>query len=251
MMTGKDKKGRTFYSSALCGQVMGGGARANKDGLNFASAPGSTTTSRLNAEEVEARYPILNLYTRSLPDSGGAGRFRGGVAAESVFKIHGLDQAEAIFFWTGRGVAANGICGGKPGSTPLLAVKKNTDVLELLTKGLPSWQEIKGEEEILTGRPLPFPLDRSDVVLVTNAGGGGYGDPLDREPLQVRKDVFDGYVSPVKAREDYGVVMNPELGLIDEEATVNLRKHKKRARKSVPAAQDTDSHAAILKEPLV
>ncbi len=249
MMSGRDKQGKIYYSSSLTGEIMGGGARANKDGLNFASPPGSTTTSRLNVEEVEARYPILTLYTRSLADSGGAGKFRGGVGGESAFKIHNGNKAEAIFYWTGRGVAANGIFGGKPGSSPLLATKFATDVLELLPKGLPDWQDIAGEEQILSGRPLPFPLGESDVVLMSNPGGGGYGDPLDRDPLLVRKDVADGYVSPEKAATDYGVVLDQRGGTIDEEATAALRaQHRQVKEQDSCRSQISDSQAAILTE---
>ncbi|MFC1814378.1 hydantoinase B/oxoprolinase family protein [Thermodesulfobacteriota bacterium] len=241
MMGGKDKKGKISYSASLTQEVMGGGARGNKDGLNFASAPGSTTTSRLNVEEVESRCPTLTLYTRSFPDSGGAGKFRGGVGVESVFKMHGADQAEAIFFWTGRGVAANGIFQGKPGTTPLLAVKNDTDILKLLPRGLPSWEDIAGEEKILPGRPPPFPLGERDVVLMRNSGGGGYGNPLDRDPRLVLKDVLDGYVSLEKAEEDYDVVIDREFGTIDEKATEVLRKRNRKAKDAIP-----DSQAAIL-----
>lgn len=226
---------------------MGGGARANKDGLDFGNAPGSTTTSRLNAEEVEARYPVLTLYTRGTPDSGGAGKFRGGVGAESVFKVHGTDTAEAIFFWTGRGVATNGILQGMPGSTGVLAIKKDTDVLQLLPKGLPSWNDISGVEQILPGRPLPFPLSESDVVFMSNGGGGGYGDPLDRDPHAVLKDLLDGYVSREKSASDYGVVLDKESGAIDEKATEILRRGKRTARASAaPANRIPDSCAALL-----
>ena len=245
MMGGKDKKGKIFYSSSLTGQVMGGGARANKDGLNFASAPGSTTTSRLNAEEVEARYPFLTLCTKTTPDSGGAGKYRGGVSAEAAFKLHGTEAAEGIFFWTGRGVAANGIFGGKPGSTGVLAIKRDTNIMELLPRGLPSWEEISGTEEILAGRPAPFPWHETDVVLMTNAGGGGYGDPLDRDPELVLKDVLEGYVSREKAAADYGVVLDLGRGTLDEQATEDLRAQKRKAGEGVPRQTD-DSQAAVL-----
>ncbi|MDZ4241195.1 MAG: hydantoinase B/oxoprolinase family protein, partial [Candidatus Omnitrophota bacterium] len=244
MMSGKDKKGKIFYSSSLTGSVMGGGARANKDGLNFGSAPGSTTTSRLNAEEVEARYPILTLYTRSQTDSGGAGRYRGGVGVESVFKVHGIDQVQALFFWTGRGVAANGICGGKPGTTSMLSVKNDTKIMEILLRDLPYWDDIEGEEKIMPGRPLPFPLREPDVVFMSNPGGGGYGDPLEREPDLVLQDLLDGYVSPEKALSDYGVVIAGDD--IDPEATKNLRAQKKAARIGSPEKQVPDSQASVL-----
>jgi N-methylhydantoinase B len=61
------------------------------------------------------------------------------------------------------------------------------------------------------------------------AGGGGYGDPLERDPEIVEKDVIEGYVSLERAREDYGVVINPKTMKIDSAATEDLRKSLKQA----------------------
>jgi N-methylhydantoinase B len=60
------------------------------------------------------------------------------------------------------------------------------------------------------------------------AGGGGYGDPLERDPEIVEKDVIEGYVSLERAREDYGVVINPKTMKVDRAATEKLRKSVKR-----------------------
>jgi N-methylhydantoinase B len=62
-----------------------------------------------------------------------------------------------------------------------------------------------------------------DVITFFNPGGGGYGDPLERDPVMVRSDVINGYVSYEKAREAYGVVIDPETGEVDAQATEKLR----------------------------
>ena len=69
-----------------------------------------------------------------------------------------------------------------------------------------------------------------DTVRYCHPGGGGYGDPLEREPEFVESDVIDGYVSLEKAREDYGVVIDPETMKLDLEATRKLRDSIKKSR---------------------
>lgn len=223
LLTGKDRKGKPFFARNMGLGAMGGGARANKDGLNFASAPGSTTTSHPDAEESEARFPILTLFARALVDSGGPGKFRGGISAESAFKLHGTDKGEALFWWTGQGIAANGMSGGKAGNTGSLSIKEATNIKKLLKKGYPSWNEISGEEKIIPGRYPPFPMTENDVVHLVYAGGGGYGDPMERDPGQVVADVKDGYVSIEKSASEYGVVINLKTLELDKDATSKLR----------------------------
>lgn len=244
---GRTKKGRPFFSSSLVSSMMGGGARANKDGLSFASPPGSTTMSRLNAENAEAIGPILVLYSQGRQDSGGAGKFRGGLSGESAYKLHVAEKAEMHTFWVGKGLAANGIFGGKPGAKCRVAIKKNSNILKLMQEGLPSWDDISGEEQILSGSNPPIPLDENDVILLRSAGGAGYGDPFERDPALVLRDVLEGYVSPEKADEEYGVIIDPESGEIDEAGTLKLRKNSPGHRdKKPPKLEPSDLQAGTL-----
>ena len=80
---------------------------------------------------------------------------------------------------------------------------------------------VNGEEVPETVREAP--VKPGDIVRVNMNAGGGYGDPLDRDPELVLGDVLDGYVSVDGAREDYGVVINAENLTIDQEATASLR----------------------------
>jgi N-methylhydantoinase B len=66
-------------------------------------------------------------------------------------------------------------------------------------------------------------LKPGDSVTIDAAGGGGHGNPLDRDPELVENDVLEGYVSLEKAKEDYGVVIDPETMKVDREATKRLR----------------------------
>jgi N-methylhydantoinase B len=85
----------------------------------------------------------------------------------------------------------------------------------------------------VNGQPgNPYGLTRmkpGDVIIMDAAGGGGYGDPLDRDPETVQEDVIQGYVSMEKARESYGVVIDPSSMKLDLSATEELRKSMRAA----------------------
>jgi N-methylhydantoinase B/oxoprolinase/acetone carboxylase alpha subunit len=80
-----------------------------------------------------------------------------------------------------------------------------------------------------------FALEAGDEIFVRYAGGGGFYSPLERDPLRVREDVLNGYVSIEKAEEDYGVILNPVPGglEVDQEQTEMLRQAKKQQAKSL------------------
>jgi N-methylhydantoinase B len=84
-----------------------------------------------------------------------------------------------------------------------------------------------GAQRALTSKVAGLLLKRGDLLSVEFAGGGGWGDPLEREVGRVRDDVARGYVSPAAARQDYGVALDRDLG-IDAEATARLRREKTR-----------------------
>jgi len=81
---------------------------------------------------------------------------------------------------------------------------------------------VNGEELAETVREAP--LKPGDIVRVNMNAGGGFGDPLERDPERVLGDVLDGYVSIQGARDDYGVVIIPEILAVDDQATEELRR---------------------------
>jgi len=112
---------------------------------------------------------------------------------------HFSNNAEKIKF------AANGILGGKPGAKTQSMLRK-----------------ADGTEEFLEGMGC-YELKYGEVVSLTIAGGGGYGNPLERDPERVLNDVIEGYVSLEGAHRDYGVVIDPEAMVVDYEETKKLR----------------------------
>ena len=71
-----------------------------------------------------------------------------------------------------------------------------------------------------------FPIEEGETYTFEAPGGGGWGDPLDRDPESVREDVLDGFVSLERAKEDYGVILDPQTYEVDDESTTELRKNK-------------------------
>ncbi len=157
------------------------------------------------AEPWEARAPVVKEAAELVQDSGGAGRRRGGLGARVAWRFEGEPhvniQAQKVARPEGRGLA-----GGMPGGGTNAAEVRSTDggVLRV-------------------GMRSDLPIAPGDVVVLNGAGGGGHGDPLDREPERVELDVRDGYVSIDAARELYGVVMERGSERVDVKATERER----------------------------
>jgi N-methylhydantoinase B len=124
-----------------------------------------------------------------------------------------------------------GIYGGHPGSTNAFAVLRGSNVEEAFARGqVPGDRsELDGQFEVLPGMVRTH-LDRGDVFFQNTSGGGGYGDPLEREPALVRQDVVDGLVSVECAATSYGVVVLTPSHRVDEAATAARREELRRSR---------------------
>lgn len=219
--------GETSHFAAGCG------ARTVKDGVDTGGIIVNTTASIPPVETVEAEYPILYLFRRQTIDSGGPGRSRGGLGAGvAVVPWDAGGPLESAFGGTGAEVPnAYGLAGGLPGAAAKYVRYAGTSVPLRLQRGEPlagDVAEIDGEPRVtyLKHARAPFPPDM--VEYHCWQGGGGYGDPLDRDPARVAQDVSARVVSPRAAREIYGVVM--ESGRVDEAATRSLRDAIRRAR---------------------
>jgi N-methylhydantoinase B len=235
-LAGLDQRGDPFYAVALDTYFGGAGARSWKDGIDTGGYVGSILELAPNAEAYELQYPLLYLFRRHQPDSGGAGRFRGGTGCTLSYVIHdvdrlpyklphasGAEQPESV-----------GISGGGPSQTNQFAIKRNTDVRQRFSRG-----EIPQDLARLSGELQPLSaisqtsMASDDVFQVQTQSGGGYGDPLERDPLRVLADVRNGVVTEHGAREMYGVVLEVVLEdeAVDEGATRALRDQFRRQRR--------------------
>ena len=178
----------------------GVGARPGLDGLSATAYPSGVRS--IPVELAERNAPVLYVRKQLRPDSGGAGRWRGGLG--KVIELRARDGGDmtlaAIFERVAN--APRGRHGGADGTPGRVSLRAGGP---LSAKGL---QTIPGD----------------DVLVVESPGGGGLGDPLTRPSEAVRTDVMAGYCSVEQARAAYGVVLRTDLS-IDDVATDTLRGH--------------------------
>jgi N-methylhydantoinase B len=203
-----------------------------------------------NVESQEWKLPILYLYRRQLPDSGGAGRWRGGLTSEAALTPHGVPRLVLNSTNTAGTEASNahGIDGGYPGAGSQVRVLRDTTVWKQIPAG-----SVPRDDRACGGTVEHLPskasdsLAKGDVLVFFAAGGGGFGDPLDREPERVANDVANGWVTQEHAREMYGVIM--DTGRVDADATIARRDAVRGTRKQRPLmswkAEDCCQHPAV------
>jgi N-methylhydantoinase B len=179
------------------------GGRATKDGLDAVDTL-ITNSRNVPIEEVEMLFPIRTERYELRSDPPAPGEFRGGIASvrENLFLTDCVMASEA----DGTYEAPWGIFGGHDG-LPLRATKIAPD----------------GSEETLYSKATGFPMEKGSRVRWEQASGGGFGDPLKRDPARVLSDVLDEYITVEMARDDYGVVIDAQTLTVDDEATARLR----------------------------
>jgi N-methylhydantoinase B len=185
-----------------------------------------------NVEVSEERVPILFVYRRERADSGGPGRFRGGVGLETAFMPHKNDAPIVdVILGAGRShPAAHGLAGGYPAAIHTSFILRSSNARELFATGrIPvSDEELSCERrEELEAKQTTI-LGDNDVHVFLVTGGGGYGDPTRRPPERVAADVRQGLVSAAAARSTYGVVLRD--GSVDGDATARAREEIRRER---------------------
>jgi N-methylhydantoinase B len=196
--------GRPFiYVEPFCG---GYGARSSRDGASALIFSMDGDCHNEPVEIIETRYPLLVERHALDTESAGAGRHRGGcgvvkdyvILAEANVMLAGGNDSKVDPPW--------GLFGGGDGTTARYVPFAGTD-----------------DEQVIDERVNFFgPLKKGDRVSVHSSGGGGWGDPLERDPELVERDVRLGYISAEKSREVYGVVIRDD-GTADLAATDTLR----------------------------
>jgi len=233
LMSGIDQHSNPYVT--LLGDCMAGGlgARAEQDGVDTGGMQNIVQARTPDAEMNEFAYPILYLWRREEPDSGGPGRFRGGVGGSSAFILHDAPTRHIELTVSGTGKAfpqATGMSGGFPANNAYDVMFRNSTMREQLQRtGLPkNLSEIDGELEYIQVA-ADSSMGWNDVYYTHWQGGGGYGDPLRREPAAVAEDVAQGKVTAAAANDVYGVILNKN-GDADVEATRERRREILAAR---------------------
>ena len=227
VLAGLDERGQVpmpFLNIMMEPMAGGYGARPDTDGMDTGGLFCIPMGRVPDVEMTEFLYPLLTLWRREEPDSGGPGRRRGGVSASLAVTLHGSSQpAGLVLASAGKAVAQNaGLSGGYPGNTGLEQLARNTDVGALLKTGrIPqSVGELGAEVELGPCYAQSY-LAPGEVLYMHWQGGGGYGDPLLREPEAVARDVHEDKVSAAAAESVYGVVLRN--GTIDAQGTEAAR----------------------------
>jgi N-methylhydantoinase B len=192
-------------------EIVGGGAggRASKDGASGTSV-NQSNAKIASIEIIESEFPTRVQRFELIRDSGGAGKFRGGLGI--LREYVNLADARFSIRSSKHVIAPLGAAGGGPGRTGDLTVNPGT-----------------AEENHLPTRYADYPLKAGEIFRLESPGGGGLGNAFEREPEKVLADVRQGYVSPERAARDYGVAVVREgrSWRIDEPATARLRAKNK------------------------
>jgi N-methylhydantoinase B len=188
--------------------LSGTGARATRDGCEGMSW--AFNASNIPVEAQEAAQPIVVEHFGFIPDSAGAGKFRGGAGIRRDLRFL-ADEGKLTNLSERQRFAPYGVFGGRPGALARTVIDPGPD------------------EEIVHGKQSRA-FAYGAVISFQQSGAGGYGDPLERDPARVLEDVMDDYVSVAAARADYGVVITGDgFDLrVDEAATLALRASRAR-----------------------
>ena len=179
------RSGEPYLASDIIGGGMG--AHHRGDGLSAVDTH-MGNCAMMSAEAMEIEFPFRVLKTELVPDSGGAGRFRGGLAIERSYEflapkgtvgVHYVDQTlEETRPW--------GLDGGQPGKPAMVTLT-----------------EPDGSERRLAGKGANSPIRQGQMLTLRSSGGGGYGPPHERAPDALQRDLGEGYVTASAAADDY------------------------------------------------
>jgi N-methylhydantoinase B len=202
---GINPKSAEFFIANF-GPLGGGwGAKQKEDGVSATVCINDGDTHNSPNEQAEAKFPLVVESYRLVPDSGGAGRYRGGLGVERVVRARTavtmntqIERAHCKPWGLGGGLAGTG-----------------NDVALRLNG---TWKT-----DFPNAKVLVAALKAGDAFRIRSGGGGGYGSPLEREAEMVLEDVRQGYVSVAAAAERYGVVIDAATLEIDWGATDKLR----------------------------
>ncbi len=208
LFSGTDEAGRPFQlMEILYGGIPGRPIGDGMDGHSW-----WPLFENIPTEYLESFYPMVIESYASLADTGGAGKHRGGNGIEKVYRL--LEDGMVSIHDDRHRTQPWGILGGQPGACSR------------------KWlQRRDGEREELPSKIDGIRVRKGDRIVFRTAGGGGWGDPLERDAGRVRNDVARRLMSIEKARDDYGVVLMADGLQLDVRATRDLRANMKHSRR--------------------
>lgn len=244
-LSGRNQYGQPYSTLISDGMAGGAGAGTERDGCDTGGYLVNPQAIIANVETFERNYPVRWLFRKQAVDTAGHGKFRGGLGGAMGLVLHNAQGPQhQVFFGRGRDPAlVQGIFGGYPANNTCTLLVEDAGLDKCMAAGNPA-----PEPEQLSGRLSRLPTKTSRLFAPTDVhyhvweGGGGYGDPLDRDPARVGKDVVRRLISPHCAREVYGVAVDEETGEVDQAATRRLRDACRRERLSSPDTRRPDGY---------
>jgi N-methylhydantoinase B len=206
---GIDRRSRQFFIAST-GPLGGGwGAKEGEDGISATVCINDGDTHNSPNEQTEAKFPLVVESCALIPDSGGAGRTRGGLGVETVLRA----RSDVVFSTQIDRILCKPweLAGGREATGNEVALRIDG-----------AWQK-----EPPNGKMHIDRLKEGDAVRMRSGGGGGYGPPHERPTETVRQDVRQGYVTADAARALYGVAVDAASGAVDCEETKKLRGKEK------------------------
>jgi N-methylhydantoinase B len=231
----------------------GMGAAPGRDGVNTGGHMNIPSAGISDIERIEMQYPFLYFTRSHNPDGSGFGRNRGGLGSYRIYLIYGSQDCSVDYKPYG-GVAQGGfgLCGGYPtgiGATRVM-IQAGMEMLDRVKKGeYPTGAAMRagewGASFLPAGVPERIPLPEGSLLVDYVAGGGGFGDPIERDPNAVLKDFGRGWVSREIAQKIYGVVLNSAGAAVDAAGTKARRDEirEERRRAAAPVSGKTSSIA--------
>jgi N-methylhydantoinase B len=196
--------GKLFITSF--GPLGGGwGAKRGEDGVSATVCINDGDTHNSPNEQFEAKYPVLVESLSLITDSGGPGRYRGGLGVETVvqaltdFNVNTSIERAVCLPW--------GLEGGLEGTGNEMLMRRDGVV----------------DADVPNAKVFRARVKTGDAYVLRSGGGGGFGSPLERPAESVQHDVRQGYVSIEAARDYYGVILDPETLAVDAAATQTQR----------------------------
>jgi N-methylhydantoinase A/oxoprolinase/acetone carboxylase beta subunit/N-methylhydantoinase B/oxoprolinase/acetone carboxylase alpha subunit len=240
IVAGDDQFGRQFAAVLLDCAAGGAGAKSFRDGIDCGGWIESVSIAMPNVESNERHYPVLEIYRRRREDTSGHGKYRGGVGMEIMYVPHDVESLQAIVIAGAVSQPeAPGIFGALPAAVQANVIVRDSDIREQLAAGnVPLGRgEVSGATTDILEAKDTTTLSAGDGHIAWYSGGGGYGDPLERDPALVLRDVLQNLCSAGVASGIYGVVI--AAGAVDEEATVAAREEirARRLREARPVSE--------------
>ena len=197
-----------------------GGARSFADGIDLGGVLPNLVSRWGNVERHESHLPLVYLYRRLVPDSGGPGKYRGGLGHEyavTPLNPEEFDTIQLVAFGRANKVPpSTGLSGGYPGCNVEYLIYRDTDLWTTQSSFPPQLAQLQSKQ--LESCPWGLhQLEHGDIFHVCMPGSGGYGDPLARDPAAVVKDLAQEKITAASARDIYGISVD-ENGQLEEDS---------------------------------